>query len=180
MPQAQSISRDTFERIIPMPIPRWRFQPTVAALLLAIPVLACAPKAPPATAAAPKFYTAPDSTMRALPFSEAVQVGSLLFASGQIGVLPGTTTLAPGGITPEAKQAIENVQAVLKRHGASLKDVVKCTVFLADIKEWPAFNEVYRQYFSAPFPARSALAASGLAFNARVEVECVAAVKSAS
>jgi len=176
LPEWESIRGDTLEETLAMPAARHWFHPAISTLLLAFPILACAPKAPPATAAAPKFYTAPDSTMRALPFSEAVQVGSLLFASGQIGVLPGTTTLAPGGITPEAKQAIENVQAILKRHGASLKDVVKCTVFLADIKEWPAFNEVYRQYFSAPFPARSALAASGLAFNARVEVECVAVV----
>jgi 2-iminobutanoate/2-iminopropanoate deaminase len=148
-------------------------------VVLAVSISACAKNAPP-DAVAPKFFTAPDSTMRALPFSEAVQVGSLLFASGQIGVLPGTTTLASGGITPEAKQAIENIQAILKRHGATLRDVVKCTVFLADIKEWPAFNEVYRQYFSAPYPARSALAANGLAFNARVEVECIAMVRPAS
>jgi len=142
-------------------------------------MLACVNKGPPVTTVAPKYYTAPDSTMRALPFSEAVQVGSLLFASGQIGVLPGTTTLAAGGITPEAKQALENIQAILKRHGASLKDVTKCTIFLADIKEWAAFNEVYRQYFSAPYPARSALGANGLAFGARVEVECIAVVPAA-
>jgi reactive intermediate/imine deaminase len=147
--------------------------------LLAAPMLACAPKAPPSTAAAPKFYTAPDSTMRALPFSEAVQVGSLLFVSGQVGALPGTLTLAPGGVGPESKQAIENIRAILARHGATLKDVVKCTIFLADIKEWAAFNEVYRQYFSAPYPARSALGANGLAIGARVEVECVAVVRPA-
>jgi len=146
--------------------------------MLAGSISGCA-KNPEPSAVAPKFFTAPDSAMRALPFSEAVQVGSLLFASGQIGALPGTTTLAAGGITPEAKQALENVQAVLKRHGATLKDVVKCTVFLADIKEWPAFNEVYRQYFSSPYPARSALAANGLARDARVEVECIAVVPAA-
>ena len=104
----------------------------------------------PATAAAPKYYTSPDSVMKTLPFSEAVQVGSLLFLSGQIGVLPGTTTLAPGGIGPESRQALENIRAVLGRHGASLKDVVKCTVFLADMGEWAAFNVVFRADQVAP------------------------------
>jgi 2-iminobutanoate/2-iminopropanoate deaminase len=112
--------------------------------------------------------------MKALPFSEAVQVGNLLFLSGQIGVLPGTTTLAPGGIGPESRQTFENIRAILGRHGASLKDVVKCTVFLADMGEWGAFNVVYREFFAAPYPARSALGSSGLAFKARVEVECIA------
>jgi len=154
-------------------------RPAAWLAFLGAPLIGCASKAPPSAAAAPAFYTAPDSVMRALPFSEAVQVGSLLFASGQIGVLPGTTILAPGGITPESKQALDNIQAILKRHGASLKDVVKCTIFLADIKEWGAFNEVYRQYFSAPYPARSAFGTNGLAFNARVEVECVAVVPAA-
>jgi 2-iminobutanoate/2-iminopropanoate deaminase len=114
-----------------------------------------------------------------LPFSEAVKVGTTLYLAGQIGNLPGTTTLAPGGIIPEARRALDNIKAVVERHGASMNDIVKCTVFLADIKDWPAFNEVYRSYFSNHFPARSALAASGLAFDARVEVDCVASVPGA-
>jgi 2-iminobutanoate/2-iminopropanoate deaminase len=65
---------------------------------------------------------------------------------------------------------------VLARHGAAMKDVIKCTVFLADMKEWGAFNEVYRSYFSPPYPARSAFGATGLALGARAEVECVAVV----
>lgn len=131
----------------------------------------------PATAAAtPKYFTSPDSVMKALPFSEAVQVGNLLFLSGQIGVLPGTTTLAPGGIGPESRQTMENIRAILGRHGASLTDVVKCTIFLADMGEWAAFNVVYREFFAAPYPARSALGSSGLAFKSRVEVECIAVV----
>jgi 2-iminobutanoate/2-iminopropanoate deaminase len=107
-------------------------------------------------------------------------VGPLLFLSGQIGVLPGTTTLAPGGISPEAKQTMENIRDVLARHGATMKDVVKCTVFLADMKDWGAFNEVYREFFSAPYPARSAFGATGLAMGARTEVECVAVVPGAA
>lgn len=111
-----------------------------------------------------------------MPFSEAVRAGDTLYLAGQIGNLPGKRQLVPGGIGPEARQAMENIQAVLKRHGASLDQVVKCTVFLADIKDWPAFNEVYVQFFKQNLPARSALGASGLALGARVEVECIACV----
>ena len=113
---------------------------------------------------------------QALPFSEAVRVGETLYLSGQLGHLPGKRQLAPGGIGPETRQTMENIRAVLGRHGLSLDHVVKCTVFLADIKDWPAFNEVYRQYFKRHLPARSALAASGLALGALVEVECIACV----
>lgn len=142
--------------------------------LACAPFIACAAHPAPVPAAKPQFFVSGDSLMRTLPFSEAVQVGNLLILSGQIGVLPGTSTLAPGGIGPESRQTLENIRAILERHGATLKDVVKCTVFLADMAEWGAFNVVYREFFTAPYPARSALGASGLAFKARVEVECVA------
>lgn len=111
-----------------------------------------------------------------LPFSEAVRVGSTLYLSGMVGVVPGTDRLAPGGVTAEARQAMENIGAVLRAHGSSLERVFKCTVFLADMGEWEAFNEAYRTFFDPPYPARSALGADGLALGARVEVECMAAV----
>jgi len=111
-----------------------------------------------------------------LPFSEAVRVGEVLYLSGQIGVLPGTLKLAPGGTRAEARQAMENIRATLEAHGRSMRDVVKCTVMLADMSEWSAFNEVYVSFFSPPYPARSALGANGLALGARVEVECIAAI----
>ena len=111
-----------------------------------------------------------------LPFSDAVRVGNLLVLSGQLGNLPGTTELAPGGMAGEARQAMENVRAILERNGSSMEQVVKCTVMLTDIAEWPAFNEVYVTYFPGPKPARSAFAAAGLAFGAKVEVECWASV----
>lgn len=111
-----------------------------------------------------------------LPFSEAVRVGDVLYLSGQIGVLPGTLKLAHGGTREETRQALENIRTTLEAHGRSLRDVVKCTVMLADMSEWSAFNEVYQTFFSAPYPARSALGANGLALGARVEVECIAAV----
>lgn len=146
------------------------------AVLLAAPFLAWAATPAAAQAVPPQFFVSSDSLMKSLPFSEAVRVGNLLFLSGQIGNLPGTTTLAPGGIGPESRQTLEHIRDILARHGATLKDVVKCTVFLADMGEWGAFNAVYREFFTAPYPARSALGSSGLAFKARVEVECVAVV----
>ncbi len=121
-----------------------------------------------------EFLPASSEALRSLPFSEAVRAGDYLFLSGQIGTLPGALQLVPGGINAEAKQAMENIKSALERHGSSLASVVKCTVFLADMAEWPAFNDVYRQYFKGSFPARSALGASGLALGARVEIECIA------
>lgn len=112
-----------------------------------------------------------------LPFSEAVRVGDTLYLSGQIGVKPGTLELVPGGMEAEARQTLQNIRDVLRAHGSDLEDVVKCTVMLADIAEWGAFNAVYAQVFEAPFPARSALGANGLALGARVEVECIAVVR---
>lgn len=109
-----------------------------------------------------------------LPFSEAVEVGGTLYLSGQIGIRPGTLELVPGGIEAEARRTMENIKTTLEAHGYSMRDVVKCTVMLADIAEWGAFNEVYKTYFAEPYPARSALGANGLALGARVEVECVA------
>jgi 2-iminobutanoate/2-iminopropanoate deaminase len=139
-------------------------------------LLLCAAGHASLAAQATQFYPSPDPALKSLPFSEAVQVGNLLLVSGQIGTLPGTMTLAAGGIGPETRQTLENIKAILERHGSSLKNVVKCTVFLADIGEWGAFNVVYREMFTAPFPARSALASSGLVFGARAEVECIAVV----
>jgi 2-iminobutanoate/2-iminopropanoate deaminase len=124
----------------------------------------------------PRYFPLQAAGGAPLPFSEAVQLGDVIYVSGQVGNLPGTLTLAPGGIGPEARQALDNMRVVLERHGSSLGSVVKCTIFLADIAEWKAFNEIYREYFPANLPARSALAASGLALGARVELECVAHV----
>jgi reactive intermediate/imine deaminase len=110
-----------------------------------------------------------------LPFSEAVRVDDTLYLSGQIGIEPGTMKVVSGGIREEARQALANIKASLEAHGYTMRDVVKCTVMLADMGEWAAFNEVYKTFFAAPYPARSALGASGLALGARVEVECIAA-----
>lgn len=108
------------------------------------------------------------------PFSESVRVGNLLFISGQVGD-DGRGNLVEGGIAAEAEQVMLNIEAALERRGLGMEQVVKCTVFLADISEWAAFNEIYKKHFSQPYPARSALGANGLALNARVELECIAA-----
>jgi reactive intermediate/imine deaminase len=112
-----------------------------------------------------------------LPFSDAVRVGNMLYLSGKIGNIPGSRQLAEGGIAGETRQALENIKASLEKYGSSLDEVVKCTVFLADIAEWGAMNEVYMTYFPVNPPARSAMGASGLALNSRVEIECLAAIR---
>jgi 2-iminobutanoate/2-iminopropanoate deaminase len=127
-----------------------------------------------AHAAGPEYFARPSDGAPPLPFSESVQVGDLLFLSGTLGVAPGATNVVPGGIGPEAHRVMDNIKAIVERHGGSMDQLVKCTVFLADIKEWPAFNAVYRDYFKTHFPARSAFATNGLALNGRVEVECIA------
>ena len=110
-----------------------------------------------------------------LPFSDAVRVGDLLFLSGQLGVRPGEKQLVPGGIEAETAQCLENISRILARNGSGLARVVKCTAFLADMSEWAPMNAVYRRYFPAALPARSAFAATGLAYQARIELECIAA-----
>lgn len=146
--------------------------------LLLFPALAnllgCQASTPARVAKPAEFLAAPEAARRSLPFSEAVRAGDFLILSGQIGTLPGKLELAPGGIGPEAKQTMDNIVATLARHGATVDDLVKCTVFLADMADWPAFNAVYRTFFPNHFPARSALGANGLAIGARVEVECIA------
>lgn len=109
-----------------------------------------------------------------LPFSEAVRVGNTIYLSGHIGTLPGTLSLVKGGIREEANQTMKNIKATLEAHSLSMKNIVKCTVMLADMSEWSSFNEVYKTFFTEIYPARSAFGASGLALGARTEVECLA------
>ena len=123
----------------------------------------------------------PEGVARLPVFSSAVKSGNLIFLSGAIGALPGVNPpqLVEGGVVPETHQTIENIIAVLDAAGATLLDLIKCTVFLADISDYAAVNEVYVQYFPSDPPARSAVAGSGLALGARVEIECIAAVPEA-
>ena len=112
-----------------------------------------------------------------LPFSEAVRAGDMLYLAGMVGT-DASGKLVAGGIGPETKQIMENIGAALTKHGSSYERVVQCTVALADIKEWPAFNEAYKPFFKEHFPARMAYGANALALNARVEVQCNAYVGS--
>jgi len=140
-------------------------------LLAAVSTLgACTRVAPSPT---PEFLT-PYGRPRN-PFSPAVRVGNLLFLAGQIGT-DTSGRVVPGGIQAEARQALNNIADVLKKTGSSLDQVVKCTVFMADMKEWPAMNEIYATYFRNHYPARSAFGSTGLALNARMEIECIAVV----
>ena len=108
-----------------------------------------------------------------LPFSSAVRVGDLLFLSGQLGNTPDGKL--PQGIEAQARQTMENIGAVLKGQGLGFGDLVKCTVMLDDMADWPAFNKVYVTYFpDGKYPARSAFGADGLALGALLEVECIA------
>ncbi|CAM3026404.1 MULTISPECIES: RidA family protein [Pseudoalteromonas] len=111
-----------------------------------------------------------------LPFSQIVKAGNTLYMSGQIGINPATGKLAAGGFEGEAKQTLENIKRTLEQHNYSLSNIVKCTVMLTNINDFKAFNAIYTQYFSAPYPARSAFAVNALALDSLVEVECIGAV----
>lgn len=137
----------------------------LGALLLA----ACAPRT---RAAAPEFLTPYGAPQ--YPFSPAVRVGGMLYLSGQIGT-DSTGKLVAGGLDAEARQTMENIRDVLARTGSSMDRVVKCTVMMADMREWPALNAIYATYFPRNKPARSAFGATALALGARVEIECLAA-----
>jgi reactive intermediate/imine deaminase len=148
---------------------RYRFAALTFALLISV-------AASGAERAKPEFMTSDDPARRDLPFSDAVRAGDLMFLSGQIGLDSATGKPVAGGIKAEARQALTQIKEILTRHGASLSDVVKCTVFLGDIAYWPTFNVIYGVFFKKPFRARRALAANGRGRNARVEVECIAYV----
>ena len=122
------------------------------------------------------FLNSPAFAALGLPFSEMVRVGDTLYLSGQMGNLPGTLTLAPGGIEAQARQTLQNIKTTLEAHGYSMAHIVKCTVMLADMNDWRAFNAVYTTFFTPPYPARSAFGSSGLALGGRLEMEVIAAV----
>jgi 2-iminobutanoate/2-iminopropanoate deaminase len=127
------------------------------------------------TTASIEFLNSGKVLPTSLPFSEAVRVGHTVYLSGQMGIVPGEMRIAPGGIREQTRQTMENIKTTLEAHGLGMRDVVKCTVMLADISDWPAFNEVYRTYFDeGRMPARSAFGANALALGGRVEVECIA------
>ena len=122
-----------------------------------------------------EWLKAPGTEDMDLPFSAAVRVDNMLYLSGALGYDREKGALVEGGIQAETKKTLENIAETLEMFGSSMDRVVKCTVFLADISEWAAMNEVYVTFFPNK-PARSALGSSGLALGARTEIECIAVV----
>ncbi len=108
------------------------------------------------------------------PYSQAIRAGNLLFVSGQIALDPSSGNLVPGGIGAETRQVLQNLAKILEAAGASLNAVARTTVYLADLADFPAMNEVYGTFFSSPAPARSTIQAAGLPRDARVEIDVIA------
>jgi 2-iminobutanoate/2-iminopropanoate deaminase len=146
---------------------------TLAALFIALLAAACQPAAD--QPALVEHLNLPGAEELGRPFSSAVRVDNLLFLSGVIGVDPATGRPAAGGIKAETRQAMDTIKYSVEHFGSSMDRIVKCTAFIADMSEWGAMNEIYVTYFDTP-PARSALGANGLALDARMEIECIAAL----
>ena len=111
------------------------------------------------------------------PYSQAIQVGNLVYTSGQIPIDPATGAFADGGIKEQTRQSLTNVKAILEEVGLSMSNVVKTTVFMADMGEFADMNAVYAEFFTEPYPARSAVAVKTLPKGALVEIEVVAAIE---
>ena len=108
------------------------------------------------------------------PYSQAIQVGEFVYTSGQLGLDPQTGTFPEGGVKEQARQSLQNIQAILEEAGLSMANVVKTTVFLANMDDFAEMNSVYAEFFHEPYPARSAVAVKTLPKNALVEIEVVA------
>ena len=108
------------------------------------------------------------------PYSQAIQVGTLVYTSGQIPIDPATGTFVDGGIKEQTRQSLTNVKAILNEAGLDLNNVVKTTVFLADMNDFAEMNSVYAEFFTEPYPARSAVAVKTLPKGALVEIEVIA------
>ena len=111
------------------------------------------------------------------PYSQAIQVGNLVYTSGQIPIDPATGTFVEGGIKEQTRQSLSNVKAILEEAGLSMTNVVKTTVFLADMADFADMNAVYAEFFAEPYPARSAVAVKSLPKGALVEIEVVATIE---
>jgi 2-iminobutanoate/2-iminopropanoate deaminase len=111
------------------------------------------------------------------PYSQAIQVGNLVYTSGQIPIDPATGTFVEGGIKEQTRQSLRNIKAILEEAGLTMANVVKTTVFMADMNDFADMNAVYAEFFTEPFPARSAIAAKSLPKGALVEIEVVATIE---
>lgn len=111
------------------------------------------------------------------PYSQAIQVGNLLYTSGQIPVDPATGAFVEGGVKKQTRQSLTNVKAILEEAGLQMSNVVKTTVFMADMNDFADMNAVYAEFFSEPYPARSAVAVKTLPKGALVEIEVIAEIR---
>jgi 2-iminobutanoate/2-iminopropanoate deaminase len=121
-----------------------------------------------------KRIVSPEAPEPRGPYSHAVRAGDFIYVSGQVAINPKTNQFEPGTIADETRRTIENIRAILQAAGADLADVVKCSVFLADIRDFAAMNEVYAQFFGEAKPARSTVQATLPAPGMKVEIDCVA------
>lgn len=145
----------------------------LAAAAVAIGAASSEARMPPPERPVVEYIGKPTLRGRPLPFSDAVRVGDMLYLSGQVGLRADGSL--PDGVEAQARQTMDNIGAVLKGQNLGWGDVVKCTVMLDNIADWPAFNSVYVTYFpNGRFPARSAFGADGLALGALLELECQA------
>jgi len=118
-----------------------------------------------------------DQAPKALgPYSAGIRLGSLVFTAGQLGIIPATGDLAPGGIEAETRQALDNIRAILLAAGTSMSQVVKTTVFLRDMSDFTRMNTIYADYFMPPFPARSTIQVAALPKGGAVEIEAIAVI----
>ena len=108
------------------------------------------------------------------PYSQAIEANGTVYVSGQLGIDPATGNFAEGGAVAQARQSLTNISNILKEAGLSMKNVVKVTVLLADINDFAAVNEIYKDFFEAPFPARSAFAVAALPKGGKIEIEAIA------
>ena len=108
------------------------------------------------------------------PYSQAIQIGQLLFTSGQVPIDPETGAIVEGGIQEQARQSLNNIKAILNAAGTNMGAVVKTTVFLQDMNDFTAMNEIYAEFFQEPYPARSAVQVARLPKDALVEIEAIA------
>ena len=124
-----------------------------------------------------KYINSQQNIDNGYPFSEAVIVDNIVYLSGKVGRLP-SGELIQGGIEAETLQTLKNIESVLQKVDLTKEDIFKCTCMLVDIKDWPKMSKVYKSFFERKIlPARSAFAGSGLALNAKVEIECLAKVR---
>jgi 2-iminobutanoate/2-iminopropanoate deaminase len=111
------------------------------------------------------------------PYSQAIRAGKWLFCSGQIGLDPATGAIVPGGVVAETGRVLENLRAMLAAAGGSLDDVVRTTIYLLDLADFGRVNEIYAQFFNAPFPARATVGVAALPRGARVEIDAIAMLR---